>query len=369
MAEKIKRRMESQDIAKGLAILFVLSVHCFPVPELWDDIVYGLFHGAIAFFFVMAGYNYKVSNKPVSQNIKTRTWTLLKTYFIYVFGILLIMGIYFIIFYELTWEDITKYLSFVFCSRDIAPLIFNTDIKVFCEEPFIRFLMPLWFIQYLVTANILFLLVVNKVSKNFYTFFSVLIGFSAISFVFIMAGIRLPWGLHTAPAVCCLMLIGHYFKKLKLLENSTRKNIVWLNTLIALSIMAIFQVFYTGAGIFWGGAIGSIEGALEVFILYFVGIFSTYVLINISKLINKVHYVNTFLKFVGRNCLHFLYLHILFYFVICDILQLPHLTTFQVKEMNYFDSGYTAAFILTIVCISLFLFAKDKIIKYLKKSS
>ena len=82
------KRMVSQDIAKGIAILLVCLLHIIEVPQIIRIICGLLFGYAMPFFLFMTGYNYKNKGLSPWQNIKKRLVQILKPLFLYSFIII-----------------------------------------------------------------------------------------------------------------------------------------------------------------------------------------------------------------------------------------------------------------------------------------
>ncbi len=90
----VSGRMIEQDISKGIAILYVVLIHCIPMTENVDRVVRALFGMAMPVFFFFSGYNYKPSTLGYGQNIKKRAKQLfipLLKYSLVVLAIMVIM--------------------------------------------------------------------------------------------------------------------------------------------------------------------------------------------------------------------------------------------------------------------------------------
>ena len=70
-------RSAEQDIAKGLAILFVVFIHSTKLKSSTMDIVLTFAGYAMPFFFLMSGYYYKPGRRTWRQNVSKRLRQLL----------------------------------------------------------------------------------------------------------------------------------------------------------------------------------------------------------------------------------------------------------------------------------------------------
>ena len=58
MSNNTKNRMPELDVAKGIAILLVIALHCITIKKQYYMMLAGIFGFLMPFFFFVAGYNY-----------------------------------------------------------------------------------------------------------------------------------------------------------------------------------------------------------------------------------------------------------------------------------------------------------------------
>ena len=104
----MKKRMLSQDIVKGLAILVVCQLHALQVTKEVFYLLAALFGFIMPVFMFLSGYNYHQKQIPPAVMIKKRVGTILKIYLIWCFSMLLIMGTYFFFHKDGTLTEILK---------------------------------------------------------------------------------------------------------------------------------------------------------------------------------------------------------------------------------------------------------------------
>ena len=93
----MKKRMLSQDIAKGLGILVVVQAHGLQLTHVLLYAVCALFGFVMPFFMFMSGYNYRKKGQDPVQAMKKRVGMILKTFLYWTLGTFVVMGVYFLI--------------------------------------------------------------------------------------------------------------------------------------------------------------------------------------------------------------------------------------------------------------------------------
>jgi fucose 4-O-acetylase-like acetyltransferase len=170
-----------------------------------------------------------------------------------------------------------------------------------------------WFLQYMMTAYLIFYFVADYALKTKGRFLSVNIALLAVTCVFTALEITLPWGIHAAPLIASMMLFGALFGQRKLLHKGTippEWNIP--NTVAAFAIYLAFGLLYPKAGQFAAGILGHDIGFWDVFMTLLSAILGSYILVNISKVLERVPVVNTAMEWCGSNSLQILLIHMCF---------------------------------------------------------
>ena len=79
----MNKRMLEQDIAKGIAILMVMALHCLTIEKKYYMIMAGLVGFLMPFFFFMSGYNYHPGKRSFKENVMKRTKQVVPPFLIY----------------------------------------------------------------------------------------------------------------------------------------------------------------------------------------------------------------------------------------------------------------------------------------------
>lgn len=313
-----KKRMTEQDIAKGLAILLVVFVHSVELKTTAMNWLVATTGYAMPFFFFMSGYNYKPGRGTWGQNVTKRAKQLLLPLLYYSVGIYVVMTVYFLFRQETTVSFALRSFGSFWLTRPLSEWVgIATDMTA---DPFFALLVQGWFLQFMMSAYLVFYLVADFALKNASRFISVCIGLLSVTCAFVSFEVTLPWGLHAAPLVAAMMLAGAMFGKQKLLHRET-VSAKWnlLNVLAAFGIYLILGLLYPRAGQFAAGMLGHGIGFWDVFITFLAAILGSYILVNISKLVEKVPGFSTVFKWCGVNSLTILLVHMCFIRLFNDV--------------------------------------------------
>lgn len=362
MSEVIKqnKRMVEQDIAKGIAILIVVAVHSVQFSTVFRTWLVATTGYAMPFFYFMSGYNYKPGRGTWKQNILKRIKQILLPLLYYSIGIYLFMALYFFIKNEANINQIITGFISLWLGRPLATWV---GIQQDFNNPFSFLLGQSWFLQYMITGYMIFYLVADYALENTKRFISINSLLLIITCIFVHFSITLPWGLHAAPMVASLMLFGAFFGKNKLLHKGTIET-KWnvINTICAFAIYLTLGLLYPAAGQFAAGMLGHDIGFWDVFMTLISAILGSYILVNISKLIEKIPVVNKSLEWCGANSLAILFLHTAFIRIFSDLIKFERAPYNQIIEHTDMKSVlvYVLSIIVTSIVIILINFIKKQ---------
>ncbi len=355
------KRMLSQDIAKGLAIMLVIAVHTYQVSKPVGA-VFAIFFGyLLTYFFFMSGYNYKNKGLTYLQNIKKRTVQILLPLLIYSLAVFVVMGAYFLIRGEATIPELLK-SYFVFAISKWGAKLIGWNMP---QVLFQRLLGPCWFLQYLVMANFIFYAVVDWAIVNGKRLISCVVGLCSISTLLLAFNIILPWGIQDAPAIAALMIVAAYCKKENLLfAEPSKKYWTIINCIVCVAAIAIIELLFNGAGFIGAGELGTTTalGAGETYVMIIIGVIGTYFIVNVSKLIEKIPVVSKFLIWIGQHTFLILILHLSFVHIIKDILNLPQTNSAEQLFVEHPIHMNAVALLIAYIVIPLFLLLHDKVL-------
>lgn len=316
---KTKARMHEQDIAKGIAILIVVFVHSVQLRTGAMDWLVATTGYAMPFFFFVSGYNYRPGKGSWGQNVAKRARQLLLPLLGYSLAVYLIMWIYFAVRQEATLTEGLRSFASLWLSRSLAQKV---GLAVEMSSPFGSLMVQAWFLQFMMTGYLIFYFVADYALENCGRFISVNFALLCVTCLFVHREITLPWGLHAAPLVASMMLFGALFGQKKLLHKGTiptRWNA--LNTLAAFGIYLTFGLAFPKAGQFAGGMLGHGIGYWDVYVTLLAAILGSYVLVNVSKVVEKVKPLGGALRWCGENSLPILLLHTSFIKVFSNMLH------------------------------------------------
>ena len=350
MKKAVKKRMVSQDIAKGLAILLVVFVHSVKVNKGIGSVIGVLFGYIMPFFLFISGYNYNDKGQGIANNLKRRLKQLLIPFIIISFLIFTIMGTYFVLMGEGSISDVVK--SFlIFLSSKWALPYFGLE---FNQVLFQRILGPCWFIQFLIVADIIFIPAQQFAKDDDKILFLLCFTFTILSAVLIHFRIYLPWGIQNAPAIACSMLIANKLKNIDgLFSDTIKKKWTIVNCVICIITIAVIQLCFNGAGYFGAGDLGGVLGGVEVLVYYLISLFGTYFIVNFCKLIEKTVIIKDFFCFFGQHSFIILMVHMSIVHILKNIFSLPQWNAADGlfgRSTNFFAEFIVAS--LTVMFVS-----------------
>jgi len=362
---EIKKRMMSQDIAKGIAISIVVLLHLVEVPNIVRIIVGALFGYAMPFFLFMTGFNYKNRGLSPWLNIKRRLIQIIKPLLTYTLIISVIMSFHFVLNGEATiYECIRSYIGFLltkwgtpYIGWDLPKILFQRTYG------------PLWFLQFLIPSTVIFYLFVDKALKNNKNFFIIIATLSTISAILCEVLPKLPWGLQDSPAIAAIMIIAAWCKKDdKLFKNPGNKKYKIINSIIAIAIIGLTELLFNGAGYVMAGEMSDVLGGIEIYVTLLVSVLGSYFIINFSSLIEKVPVVSNIFVWLGQHSLQILLLHLSIAHLVIDAFGYEQMMTefpMPVDKVSI-DDIVTCAVTMAIIFIIVTLI--EKLPKLLKKN-
>jgi fucose 4-O-acetylase-like acetyltransferase len=299
------KRKDYLDIAKGIAMLWIISVHADGAPYT-GTVGYVLL---IPLFFLTAGFLWKDKDEPVLSQLKKRAKPLLRPYFGYNAALLVL--------YVLDWvpsfldqkraflKDILKHVFGIFYSEGV--ILFSD--KATSLHYFTNYNYPLWFLTAMVTASAAFLLLL-WLRRHFGWKLSYLVLPCLILTVLLNhLPLRLPWNLNNCFLAAALMAAGYGIRQKDLLERSWQHR--WLEpTLYILAAGAVLAI-----GI-WNKALTTSmlmsaygpHGDWGVLIYFIGGVLGPCVLLRLCRLLEPLKISKVFLT-LGQNTIPILALH------------------------------------------------------------
>lgn len=236
MAEK--KRKDYLDIAKGIAMLWIISVHADGAPYT-GTVGYVLL---IPLFFLTAGFLWKDKNEPYFHQLKKRAKPLLRPYFGWNAVLMVLYCIDFIPYVipqtRYTAKEILKHIFGVFYSE--GQILFSDQSGTLLHY-FTQFNYPLWFLTAMVTASAAFLLLLLLRRKFGWKLSYMVLPCLILTVLLNHLPLRLPWNLNNCFLAAALMAAGYGIHQKDLLERQWKRK--WLEPvcylLMAGAVLAI----------------------------------------------------------------------------------------------------------------------------------
>ena len=228
MAEK--KRKDYLDIAKGIAMIWIIAVHADGAPYT-GTVGYVLL---IPLFFLTAGFLWKDKDEPYLPQLKKRMKPLLRPYFGYNAALMVLYIIDllpgFIPRTRATCLDLLRHIFGVLYSEG---QIFMNDQSGTLLNYFTQFNYPLWFLTAMVTASAAFLLLL-LIRRRFGCPLKVMIvPCILVTIALNTLPVRLPWNLSNCFLAAALMAAGWGIRQANLLERQWKHR--WLEPLVYLA--------------------------------------------------------------------------------------------------------------------------------------
>lgn len=303
MAEK--KRKDYLDIAKGIAMLWIISVHADGAPYT-GTVGYVLL---IPLFFLTAGFLWKDKDEPLGKQLKKRAKPLLRPYFGYNAGLFVLYIIdwipYMIPQTRETARQLLKHIFGIFYSEGV--ILFSDTTPAL--HYFTSFNYPLWFLTAMVTASAAFLLLLKLRRQYRIPLKAMILPCLIVTVLLNHLPLRLPWNLSNAFLAAALMAAGYGIHQTELLERRWKRP--WLEPLVY--ILAGAAV--VGIGI-WNDAINTSmlmsaygpHGDAGVFIYFIGGIIGPCVMLRLCRFLEGTK-ISKPLMAMGQDTIGILALH------------------------------------------------------------
>lgn len=300
-----RKRKDYLDIAKGIAMLWIISVHADGAPYT-GTVGYVLL---IPLFFLTAGFLWKDKDQPYWDQLKKRAKPLLRPYFGYNAALMVL--------YILDWlpylgpqtretvKQIGKHIFGVLYSEGVILMSDTTPSLHF----FTSYNYPLWFLTAMVTASAAFLLLFWLRRRFGWRLSYMILPCLIVTVLLNHLPLRLPWNANNCFLAAALMAAGYGIRQKDLLERQWQRK--WLEPVVYIAAAAAVL----GIGI-WNDAMSTSmlmsaygpHGDWGVLIYFIGGILGPCVLLRLCRLIEHWKVSHIFLV-LGQNTIPILALH------------------------------------------------------------
>lgn len=280
------KRLLWLDALKGLGILSVMRVHMLPPMEKLQSIVYV---GAVAMFFVVAGFNLKCP-ESIGASLSSKAKRLLVPYFFYSVLLLLLE-------HRIDGNTLVHIVGVFYARMHFFSIADNDSMALLVLGN-----APMWFLPCMFLAYVwVYVCYFRRSSVGWrvmsvaaFLFFSVMLSFSPI---------LLPWSIDTSFFCAVLMVIGLEWRAFFL---STRV----ICAGVAFAVWGMFFYFFSGSNLSVGkyGAYG--VWSMIPFVI--IALSETYALSALLQWLDG-SYVVKVLAYVGRHSLRLMCIHLVIY--------------------------------------------------------
>ncbi len=300
-----KKRKDYLDIAKGIAMLWIISVHADGAPYT-GTVGYVLL---IPLFFLTAGFLWKDRDEPLLPQLKKRAKPLLKPYFLYNAGLFVL--------YIMDWipymipqtkETARQLLKHIFGILYSEGVIWFSDTSGSLHY-FTLYNYPLWFLTAMVTASAAFLLLLKLRRKFRWPLKAMILPCLVLTVLINHLPLRLPWNLSNCFLAAALMAAGWGINQRGILDRVWKRK--WLEALVyGLAAAAVLAI-----GIFNDAMSTSMllsaygpHGDWGVFIYFVGGVIGPCVLLRLCRFLEGTKISRVFMT-LGQNTIPILALH------------------------------------------------------------
>ena len=279
-------RVQYISIAKGIGIILVVIGHC--INGSIKNFIY-LFH--MPFFFMMTGYLFKGTDRPIKRYVKGKIRSLYLPYVIWNSFFLVFHNYFFDIgFYQSGFLNLERIESFKTFGFDL--------IKTFCLMHMEQVTAPTWYLRVLFVSSIVWYLI-SRIIKN-----------SIIKVILTTLGLLLSWIMidlgvakNNITIYGILILLAFFFINIgtiyKKIEEKIRYS--WLFIVGCLLLLLAFNCFFH---------INMISMEIEnPIVLFCCAIVGCYMLLGVSYKAKEYSIINKILSYIGDHSLYILILH------------------------------------------------------------
>lgn len=332
-------------MVKGLAILSIAMYHIV-APGILKSIFSGISCVLFFAFFFYSGYFYKPGKASIKDGIAARAKSLLVPFFTYSISFWLVGSVVLIIKAQETIMDA------LCCLRNFyAGSIWNRVIQDWFSWDYhslgknYPFLADFWFLPAMFIASILFIILVEKISKSVVPQVITIVVLLAITGVLRYFEISLPYNLQLIPYWTSIILLGQIGKTIKI-NDKLSGAAAWITGIIA-SVIPIGIVSYFALGMkMFRGEFDKPE-PLMMIALFLLGAVGTYGVSTVCKQIEDSGAKVGKLAYLGSHSIYLYMYHMFIAWIISMI------TGFSLRYDPKEVTGEQIAISLLIAAVSI----------------
>ena len=312
-----KTRVKFVDMVKGLAILAIVVNHII-APGILKSIFGGMSCVLLFAFFFYSGYFYHVGKKSIKDGIVARAKSLLVPFFTYSLSFWLIGSVILLIKAQETIMDA------LCCLRNFfAGSIWNRVIQDLFGWEYHNlgknypFLADFWFLPAMFIASILFILLVEKVSRSVVSQVITIVVLLAATGALRFFGISLPYNLQLIPYWTAIILLGQIARNVNLFEKLSGAA-AWVTGIVTSVVSIGITAYFTLGAKMFRGEFDKPE-PLIMAAVFLLGCFGTYGVSLICKQIEDSGVKVDKFAYLGLHSLYLYVYHVFIAWIICMI--------------------------------------------------
>lgn len=313
----LKQRVKYVDMVKGLAILSIAMYHIV-APGVLKSIFAGMSCVLFFAFFFYSGYFYKVGKTGIKDGIVARAKSLLVPFFTYSISFWLVGSVVLIIRAEETIMDA------LCCLRNFfAGSIWNRVIQDWFGWEYhslgknYPFLADFWFLPAMFIASILFIILVEKVSRSLIPQIITVVVLLASTGVLRFFEISLPYNLQLIPYWTAIILLGQIGRTVKIFDKLSGAA-AWITGIAASVIpIGIAAYFSLGAKMFRGEF--DKPEPLMMIAVFLLGFIETYGVSLVCKQLEDSGVKVDKFAYLGSHSIYLYMYHVFVAWIICMI--------------------------------------------------
>ena len=353
-----KKRVQFIDMVKGMTILCVAFYHIIAPGMFWRFFA-GIIGSLFFCFFFFSGYFYSPGKKTLTESILSRAKSLLVPFFSYSLTFWIIGSIILII------QGAETIVDALCCLRNFyAGSIWNRVIQDQFGWEYhslgrnYPFLADFWFLPALFLASIVFIVIVEKISKTVTSQFIAMAVLLLISGVLSYFSIDLPYNLHLTPFWAALVLLGYTCKVLKVFDRLQGMT-AWVSGALAavISISVVVSLGY-GTNLFRGTFE---EPVVPVMIFLFInGFISIWGVSMVCKQIEDIGVNVSKLAFLGSHSIYLYMYHVFIAWLICSFTGFSMRYDPETMTVSTLEKSILLSLVSIVISILISVLAADK---------
>ena len=313
-----KTRIQELDIMKGLGMILIAVFHIVyrSMHGIADNLICSLGWAFIPVFFLMSGYTCR-PDTSVRVSYRKRVMGLLLPVILTEFVLILLGGIYCILFHDYSVKDVLHDALVTFLRPEITTKI--SDQWGGGNLLFFN-LSPVWFIWSLIWAELVFHPIRKLIhGRKCIVWISVMLLLFVIQIPMYCFLDPAPWGLTILPVYILFMLMGLKLREWNAVDRLTRAPLLPSLAIMVLLFAVHFGLFkLTGDESYYASIFGT-RGAWDVFAVVLQLLFAAPALFYLARALGMLQFPRRVLVWMGQHTLGFLTMHCLFAMIYCDI--------------------------------------------------